>query len=56
MWILDVGRMNFLSEYANETVNNFGKLLIWDIDNNCLIREFVKRIFIIISFHFISFH
>eukprot|EP01091_Cochliopodium_minus_P015849 TRINITY_DN5745_c0_g2_i1.p1 TRINITY_DN5745_c0_g2~~TRINITY_DN5745_c0_g2_i1.p1 ORF type:complete len:302 (-),score=89.36 TRINITY_DN5745_c0_g2_i1:48-953(-) len=41
IWILDVGRLNFLSQFPNETINSFGKLLIWDLNNNCLLREYV---------------
>ena len=41
MWILDVGRINIFSSNSNETINNFAKLIIWDINTNCKIREFV---------------
>jgi len=39
MWILDVGRRNLLD--APNIVNGPPKLVIWDITNNCKIREFV---------------
>lgn len=40
MWILDVGRLNIL-DYPQYCVNQYGKLVIWDTNSNCLIREFV---------------
>jgi hypothetical protein len=39
MWIIDVGRLYFFDE--NGPINNLGpKLLIYDLNNDCLIREF----------------
>ena len=40
MWILDVGRLNLLSDPATQTAG-VPKLWIWDIDTNCLVKEFV---------------
>jgi hypothetical protein len=40
MWILDVGRLNLLSDPATQT-SGIPKLWIWDIDNDCLVKEFI---------------
>jgi hypothetical protein len=40
MWIIDVGRRNFFADPSLE-VNALAKLIIWDINNNCSVREYV---------------
>ena len=40
MWILDVGRLNLLSDPSIQTVG-VPKLIIWDIEKNCSVRTFV---------------
>ena len=40
MWILDVGRLNLLDSPALQTAG-VPKLVIWDIDNNCSVREYI---------------
>jgi len=40
MWILDVGRLNILAN-ASLIVNGPPKLIIWDLNANCPVREFV---------------
>jgi len=40
MWILDAGRLNLLAD-SSLIVNGPPKLIIWDINANCPVREFV---------------
>ena len=40
MWILDVGRLNLLSDPSLQT-SGVPKLIIWDIDKNCSVQEYV---------------
>lgn len=40
MWILDVGRLNLLSDPSIQT-SGIPKMIIWDINNNCSVREFI---------------